>query len=68
MVSEVSPHTVPTKEIEKIIHDGYQRFFIRPDYILKQLFKIGKSSYRLNVILNNLKRIDAVTESVKAVT
>jgi radical SAM superfamily enzyme YgiQ (UPF0313 family) len=68
MVSEVSPNSVPTKEIEKLIHDGYQRFFIRPDYILKQLFKIGKSSYRLNVLLNNLKRIDSVTEGVKFVT
>ncbi|MEJ2272592.1 MAG: hypothetical protein P8X91_09000 [Candidatus Bathyarchaeota archaeon] len=68
MVSEVSPNAVPTKDIEKLIHDGYQRFFVRPDYILKQLFKIGKSSYRLNVLLNNLKRIDMVTEGVKLVT
>ena len=68
MVSEVYPNSVPTKEIEKLIHDGYQRFFVRPDYILKQLFKIGKSSYRLNVLLNNLKRIDSVTEGVKVVT
>ncbi|MEJ2241351.1 MAG: hypothetical protein P8Y18_04330, partial [Candidatus Bathyarchaeota archaeon] len=68
MVSEVSPNAVPTKEIEKLIHDGYQRFFIRPDYILKQLFKIGTSSYRINVVLNNLKRINAVTESVRVVT
>ena len=68
MVSEVSPNAVPTKDIEKLIHDGYQRFFIRPNYILKQLFKIGKSSYRLNVLLNNLKRIDTVTEGVKIVT
>ena len=47
MVSEVSPDAVPTKEIEQMIHDGYQRFFVRPDYIVKQLFKIGTSSYRL---------------------
>lgn len=68
MVSEVSPNVVPTKDIEKLIHDGYQSFFVRPDYILKQLFKIGKSSYRLNVLLNNLKRIDTVTEGIKVVT
>jgi radical SAM superfamily enzyme YgiQ (UPF0313 family) len=68
MVSEVSPNTVPVKEIEQLIHDGYLRFFVRPDYVLKQLFKIGTSSYRLKVLLNNLKRFDIVKESVKTVT
>lgn len=67
MVSEVSPNAVPTKEIEQMIHDAYQRFFVRPDYVIKQLFKIGKSTYRLNVLLNNLKRVDTVVESVKTV-
>ncbi|MCW4015695.1 MAG: B12-binding domain-containing radical SAM protein, partial [Candidatus Bathyarchaeota archaeon] len=37
MVCEVSPDAVPAKEIEQMIHDGYQNFFIRPDYIVKQL-------------------------------
>ena len=68
MVSEVSPNTVPVKEIEQLIHDGYLRFFVRPDYVLKQLFKIGTSAYRLKVLLNNLKRVDIVKESVKTVT
>lgn len=68
MVPEVSPYAVPTKEIERMIHDGYQQFFIRPDYIIKQLAKIIKSSYRLNVLLSNLTRAETVVESVKAVT
>jgi radical SAM superfamily enzyme YgiQ (UPF0313 family) len=68
LVSEVSPDAVPAEEIEQMIHEGYQRFFIRPEYIVKQLFKIGKSSYRLNVLLNNLKRAERVAESVKMVT
>jgi len=68
MVSEVSPDAVPAEEIEQMIHEGYQRFFIRPHYVVKQLFKIGKSSYRLNVLLNNLKRAETVAESVKMVT
>ena len=67
MVSEVSSEAVPTKEIEQMIHDAYQRFFVRPDYIIKQLFKIGTSAYRLNVLLNNLKRVDTVVEGVKTV-
>jgi len=68
LVPEVSPDAVPCEEIEQMIHDAYQRFFIRPDYVVKQLIKIGTSSYRLNVLLNNLKRADAVAEGVKLVT
>jgi len=68
MVPEVSPNAVPCQEIEQMIHNAYQRFFIRPDYVVKQLIRIGTSSYRFNVLLNNLKRADTVAESVKLVT
>ena len=68
LVPEVSPDAVPCEEIEQMIHDAYQRFFIRPHYVVKQLIKIGTSSYRLNVLLNNLKRVEAVAEGVKLVT
>jgi len=68
MVSEVSPDVVPTKEILKMIHDGYQRFFIRPEYILKQLIGIATSSYRFNVLLSNLKRATTVVEGIRDVT
>jgi anaerobic magnesium-protoporphyrin IX monomethyl ester cyclase len=68
LVPEVSPDAVPSQEIEQMIHESYQQFFLRPDYIVKQLIKIGTSSYRLNVLLNNLKRADAVAEGVKMVT
>jgi len=68
LVPEVSPDAVPCEEIEQMIHDSYQRFFIRPDYVVKQLFRIGTSSYRFNVLLNNLKRAETVAESVKLVT
>ena len=68
MVSEVCSNAVPCEEIEQMIHDSYQQFFVRPDYIVRQLLKIGTSSYRFNVLLNNLKRVDTVAESVKLVT
>ena len=68
LVSEVSPYAVPPKEIERMIHEGYQQFFIRPEYIVKQLLRISKSSYRFNVLLNNLKRAETVAESIKLVT
>jgi hypothetical protein len=68
MVSEVSPYAVPTKEIIEMIHEAYNNFFIRPSYILKQLVKIARSSYRRNVLINNLRRVEAVIEGVKLVT
>jgi anaerobic magnesium-protoporphyrin IX monomethyl ester cyclase len=68
LVPEVSPDAVPCEEIEQMIHDSYQRFFVRPDYVVKQLIRIGTSSYRFNVLLNNLKRAETVAESVKLVT
>ena len=68
MVSEVAPTAVACQEIEQMIHDSYQRFFVRPDYIVRQLIKMGTSSYRRNVLLSNLKRVDAVAEGVKLVT
>jgi radical SAM superfamily enzyme YgiQ (UPF0313 family) len=68
LVSEVSPNTVPLEEIEQMIHEGYRRFFLRFNYIINQLAKICKSSYRINVLLNNIKRAETVIESVKTVT
>jgi len=68
LVPDVSPDAVPVEEIEKMIHEGYQQFFIRPDYVVKQLIRIGTSSYRFNVLLTNLKRAETVAESVKMVT
>jgi len=68
MVSEVSPDAVPVQEIEQMIHDSYLRFFVRPSYIVRELIKMGTSSYRFNVLLSNLKRVDAVAEGVKSVT
>ena len=68
LVPEVSPDAVPCEEIERFIHEGYKRFLIRPGYILPQLFRISKSSYRLNLLLNNLKRLDAIVEGVRLVT
>jgi anaerobic magnesium-protoporphyrin IX monomethyl ester cyclase len=68
LVSEVSPNAVPVKEIEKMIHEGYQRFFIRRDYIVKQLLRIITSKYRVNVLLSNLKRAPAVAQGIRDVT
>jgi anaerobic magnesium-protoporphyrin IX monomethyl ester cyclase len=68
LVPQVSPDTVPCEEIERMIHESYRRFLVRPSYVLTQLFKFSTSPYRLNLIVNNLKRINTIAESVSLVT
>jgi anaerobic magnesium-protoporphyrin IX monomethyl ester cyclase len=68
LVPEVSPDTVPCEEIERMIHESYRRFLVRPSYVLTQLLKFSTSPYRLNLLVNNLKRIDTIVESVSLVT
>ncbi len=67
LVPHVSSDTVPCKEIERMIHEGYRRFLVRPSYILEQSFRILASSYRLNLLINNLKRVETIAESVRLI-
>lgn len=63
-VSEISSDTVPAEEIRKMIHTSFQHFLRRPSYLMAQLLRTIKSPYRLNVVVNNLNRIDIITESI----
>lgn len=67
-VPEVSPDTVPREEIERMIHESYRRFLLRPSYILTEGVRMLRSSYRFNLLVNNLKRIDTIVDSVRLVT
>lgn len=68
LVPEISPDTVPSEEIERMIHKSYRRFLFRPSYILTEGLRMLRSSYRFNVLVNNLKRIDTIVDSVRLVT
>ncbi|HLE75800.1 MAG TPA: radical SAM protein [Candidatus Bathyarchaeia archaeon] len=67
-VCTISPAAVPCDEIRQITHDAFFRHVSRPSYLITQIAKTLKSSYRMNVIINNLKRIDKIVEGVNAVT
>lgn len=67
-VSEVSPNTVPYDEIKLMVREGYRRFLTHPRYILRELFKTFTSRYRINLLFNNLNRIDTITENVRSIT
>lgn len=66
--SEICPSAVPFQEIEQMIHEGFYHFVRRPSFMLKQVAKTVKSSYRMKVIINNLSRIDSIKENVRSVT
>ncbi|MGB9854656.1 MAG: B12-binding domain-containing radical SAM protein [Candidatus Bathyarchaeales archaeon] len=55
------------KEVERIIHEGYHHFLLRPEYILRQGLRVLMNPYRFNLLINNLVRIDAIAESLRHV-
>jgi radical SAM superfamily enzyme YgiQ (UPF0313 family) len=64
-VSEVSPDTVPYEEIQRMIHQYFYDFLLRPRYLAAQLMRTLKSRYRIHVMINNLSRRGAIAESLR---
>jgi len=64
-VSEVSPDTVPYEEIQRMIHQYFYDFLLRPRYLAAQLMRTVKSRYRIHVMINNLSRRGAIAESLR---
>jgi radical SAM superfamily enzyme YgiQ (UPF0313 family) len=64
-VCEISPHAVPPEEIKRMIHESLRRFFLRPRFWLAETLQTLKSSYRLNLAINNLNRIHTIVESAR---
>jgi radical SAM superfamily enzyme YgiQ (UPF0313 family) len=65
LVPNFSPNAVPCEEIERMIHENYRSFLLRPSYILSQGVRMLTSPYRFNLLINNLTRIDTIAESVR---
>jgi len=68
LVPNFSPDAVPCEEIERMIHEKYRHFLLRPSYIFTQGLRMLTSSYRFNLLINNLTRIDTIAESVRYIT
>jgi len=66
-VSKVSPDAVPCEEVKRMVREYYLRFFRRPGHILTQVVKTLKSPYRINVVVNNLDRFDAISKSFQEI-
>lgn len=59
-IPKVSPTAVPAEEINQMIHQAFFDFVKRPAFLIKELGRTVKSSYRRNVIWSNLKRINEI--------
>lgn len=64
-ISDFSPDTVPFEEIKEMIRQYYEYFFLRPRFLFKQVLRTVRSRYRMNLTINNLNRIDVISESVR---
>ncbi len=68
-VCAVYPHAkVSLEEILALTHNAFFQHIYRPNFLIKQVASTLKSSYRINVLLNNLNRLAEIIESAKSVT
>jgi anaerobic magnesium-protoporphyrin IX monomethyl ester cyclase len=67
-VCKISPTAVPCGEIRQMTHGAFFQYVSRPGYLITQIAKTLKSSYRMNVMINNLNRIAEIIEGANAVT
>ena len=55
-LSNVAPNAVPFEEIRRMLNKAFSSFFMRPRFVFTQAARTIKSSYRLNMVLNNLNQ------------
>jgi radical SAM superfamily enzyme YgiQ (UPF0313 family) len=67
-VSEICPTAVPLNEIKHMVHEAFYHFIRRPSFLLGQIPKTVKSSYRMQVVINNLSRIGDIRENIRSIT
>jgi radical SAM superfamily enzyme YgiQ (UPF0313 family) len=66
-VSQICPTAVPLDEIKRMIHDGFNHFVLRPEYLLRQAQKTARSSYRIKVFADNLRNLNNVRDSIRVI-
>ncbi len=65
---QVHPHAkVSRNEIMQIMHDAFFQHVYRPTFLVKQIAQALRSSYRMNVFVNNLSRLAEIREGANIV-
>ena len=65
--SEMSPECLPPEEIRQLIEKHFNAFLTRPKYLLTEAVRTAKSAFRLNIIANNLGRLNSIRDNVASV-
>jgi radical SAM superfamily enzyme YgiQ (UPF0313 family) len=67
-VSKICPTAVPLDEVKQMVHEAFFKHISRLGYLITQIAKTLKSSYRMGVMISNLNRIAEIMEGANAVT
>jgi len=65
LIPEISPNAVPLEEINRMIHEHLRHFLLRPSFMMEEILKTFKSTYRLNLLINNLTRVGTILENAR---
>ncbi|MDD1764609.1 MAG: hypothetical protein LUQ46_01175 [Candidatus Methanomethyliaceae archaeon] len=65
-VSKVCPDAVPFQDIKQMLNDALYDFLKRPSFILEELARTSKSTFRINTLLSNVRRIGAIREGLSS--
>jgi magnesium-protoporphyrin IX monomethyl ester (oxidative) cyclase len=67
-VCDVYPQAkVSRKEIMRLMHNGFFKRVANPTFLLEQAAKTIKSTFRFNIIVNNMVRLNQIRKSVEKV-
>jgi radical SAM superfamily enzyme YgiQ (UPF0313 family) len=64
-VANISPHAVPFQEIRLMVYEYFKAFYLRPEFLAKEILQTSKSSYRLTGFVYNVARLSEILENVQ---
>lgn len=67
-VSQIYPTPVTLDKCKQMIKQAFYDFIRRPNFILKQIARTLKSPYRIEVLINNMRRIGEIKENLRIIT
>jgi radical SAM superfamily enzyme YgiQ (UPF0313 family) len=67
-LSNVAANAVPFDEIRRMLNKAFSSFVLRPRYVFAQVGRTMQSSYRLNMVLNNLNHLKKIKRNLHDLT
>jgi radical SAM superfamily enzyme YgiQ (UPF0313 family) len=61
-VPKICQNAVSFQEIQQMVHDALNHFLQRPSFIVLQLARLVKSSYRMKFLTKNLNRLNSIRQ------